>query len=220
MPPHCINRSVLLLCFAALIIAGCSTTPASVSNTSSNFLWYKDVNFTLIYQDRGAFFDEASKELLVFKVSHNLTDDEYVDLITFLVQRLPAIEKTSYTPEETLHSGGDCDDKSILLAGLLSHEGYAVALLLITRQGDNPDHVAVGIKSGETSSYDGTGYMVLETIATPGTIGFTPYWYHPPHQIEACSIKASKPPIVVKISDGIGYTRETVIQCPLDIPPT
>lgn len=67
-------------------------------------------------------------------------------------------------PAETLVEGGDCEDKSILLAALLRALGYKVALLVF--DGD-PGHMAVGVDCpgcrGAYYLHDGVKYFYLET---------------------------------------------------------
>lgn len=46
-------------------------------------------------------------------------------------------------PVETLVEGGDCEDKSILLAAILRAMGYRTALLVFS---GNPGHIAVGVE--------------------------------------------------------------------------
>jgi hypothetical protein len=60
--------------------------------------------------------------------------------------------------ETVVDRAGDCDDKSLLLAGLLSREGYTVALLLFGPE----SHMAVGVGSDDYH-YKNTGYAFLET---------------------------------------------------------
>ena len=60
-----------------------------------------------------------------------------------------------YPSESIVSHAGDCDDKSILLAAILLHHGYDVAIF------EFPGHVAVGVK--ETGPiYRDSGYMIIE----------------------------------------------------------
>ena len=74
----------------------------------------------------------------------NLSDDEYLELITTYVQSLryeTIQDNPAKFPVETVaERSGDCDDRSMLLAGLLSQEGYQVALLSFIPEA----HMAVG----------------------------------------------------------------------------
>lgn len=122
-----------------------------------------------------AFVDDPAQDALytdildgfhAIRQEHRYTDDEYAELLTVFVQSLPydnlsAIhpDTLSRFPAETLVDGtGDCDDKSVLLAGLLSREGYNVSLLLFIPE----HHMAVGLES-DCLRYNDTGYLYIET---------------------------------------------------------
>ena len=97
---------------------------------------------------------------------HQYSDDEYLELLTVFVQSLPYDNESAAQPDnpsrfpvETIVEGtGDCDDKSVLLAGLLSREGYNVSLLLFIPE----HHMAVGV-TGNRMQYRDTGYIYVET---------------------------------------------------------
>ena len=79
-------------------------------------------------------------------------------------------------PIETLYEGkGDCEDTTILLAGILSEMGYGVVIL------EYSDHVAVGVySSNATGSYythNGRNYYYLETTGENWGIGEVPDQY-------------------------------------------
>ena len=83
---------------------------------------------------------------------------------------------------------GDCDDKSRLLAALLSLEGYDAALFIF-----HPEkHMAVGLKS-EGVSFKETGYAYVETTS-PAYIGFPSYEYS--------EVRLDSLPEVLRIGDG------------------
>jgi hypothetical protein len=103
---------------------------------------------------------------------------------------------------ETIVDGtGDCDDKSVLLAGLLSREGYDVALFLFIPE----HHMAVGVRNGSYQFRD-TGYMYVETTYT-ALVGDVPRKlilsekYEPDGQAENVSILNSTPQ-VIRIGSG------------------
>ena len=101
------------------------------------------------------FFDEYAAE-------HNLTRDEYAELLTTYVQDIPykTTGMTAKFPIETVvEDWGDCDDKSVLLAGLLSKKGYDAGLMYFPE--DN--HMTAAIKGGEETGYGNTGYTLIET---------------------------------------------------------
>ena len=93
---------------------------------------------------------------------HNLTNDEYVELLTTYVQNIPY--KTSETeikfPIETvIQNWGDCDDKSILLAGLLAKKEYNAGVFVF----EEDHHMAAGVKAGDQTEYKNSGYSIIET---------------------------------------------------------
>jgi hypothetical protein len=96
------------------------------------------------------------------KNGHGLSDDEYLELITTFVQSLryeTLSDNPAKFPIETVVDGsGDCDDKSLLLAGLLSHEGYKVALMSFGPEA----HMAVGV-AADDYLYKNTNYTYIET---------------------------------------------------------
>jgi hypothetical protein len=63
-----------------------------------------------------------------------LSDDEYLELIVAFVQQIPFVENSSpkrkYPIEVIYEKSGDSDEKSMLLANLLSREGYDVSLMV------------------------------------------------------------------------------------------
>jgi len=108
-------------------------------------------------------FDDLLDQFHAIRNEQNLTDDEYVDLLSAYVQSIDYYtnfgDPAKY-PVETVYEGkGDCDDKSLLLAGLLSREGYNVSLLLFEKD----HHVVVGIGSDD-NLYQDTGYAFLDIM--------------------------------------------------------
>jgi hypothetical protein len=96
------------------------------------------------------------------RLQQKLSDDEYLEFITVYIQSL-RYETREQNPakfpvETVVDRAGDCDDKSLLLAGLLSREGYPVALLLFGPE----SHMAVGVGSDDYL-YKNTGYAFVET---------------------------------------------------------
>ncbi|MBN1432874.1 MAG: hypothetical protein JW931_08900 [Methanomicrobiaceae archaeon] len=93
----------------------------------------------------------------------SLDDDEYAELISVYVQSIPyktdnVLTDPKYPVEIVYDDSGDCDDKSILLAGLLLKEGYDVVLF----EFGSDEHMNVGIKS-PGCQYKYTGYAIIET---------------------------------------------------------
>ncbi|MDO9550414.1 MAG: hypothetical protein Q7J03_05515 [Methanoregula sp.] len=102
------------------------------------------------------------REFKQIKNDKNLSDDEYLELITTFVQSLryeTLTDNPAKFPVETVVEGsGDCDDKSLLLAGLLSREGYGVALMSFGPE----QHMAVGV-AADDYLYKNTSYTYIET---------------------------------------------------------
>ncbi|HJJ48913.1 MAG TPA: hypothetical protein O0X39_08015 [Methanocorpusculum sp.] len=127
--------------------------------------WMK--NYYLAVTNDPALEDVYSKLTAFFKdyaASHNLTDDEYVELVTLYVQNIPYKTtdiNTKFPVETVIDNWGDCDDKSVLLAGLLSYAGFDTALASFQ------DHMtgAIMMKNGN--------YVLIETTSVM-YIGDTP----------------------------------------------
>lgn len=115
------------------------------------------------------FYSQLLKPFRTIRREKNLDADRYLELLTAYVQGLPYdTEKTASIslaprfPVETVVDGtGICSDKSLLLAGMLATEGYAVAVLHFAKE----NHLAVGIPAPNGFDFLGTGYAVIETTA-------------------------------------------------------
>lgn len=108
------------------------------------------------------FYTDLIADLRSVREKQGLNDDEYLELITVFVQSI-RYETISENPpkfpiETYVEKSGDCDDKSLLLAGILSREGYKVALLSFP----NESHMAIGVVCSGTD-YKNTGYAFVET---------------------------------------------------------
>jgi hypothetical protein len=149
----------------AALYNGARSTDKSVAirgNVSEN-VWVSDSYRAMINdsaQDR--FYSDLTGEFSRMKQEQNLSDDEYIELMMVYVQSLTYVTKADnpakFPVETAVDQSGDCDDKSLLLAGLLAHEGYKVALFVF----DPESHMAVGIGSTD-SLYKDTGYAYIET---------------------------------------------------------
>lgn len=171
---------------------------------SKNAILYEnlsdDVWMTGYYR---AFVDDIHQEALYGKLLHafsdlrdkkNLDSDRYAELITAFIQAIPYEHHPNGTPPkfpvETVAEGtGDCDDKSLLLAALLSRAGYDVALLDFV----NDSHMAVGI-AGDRNTFRSTGYVYIETTEI-GFIGSVP-------GVLANGAHLSDDPLVIRIGNG------------------
>lgn len=120
--------------------------------------------------------------------AENLTSDEYIELVSCFVQQIPfdsnAPSHPRYPVEVVVDGEGDCDEKSMLLAGLLSREGYDSALLLFLGQyhatvgiaGALPDDSSVATFSGDDHTYVciETTYPKFVGLSTESLIGADP----------------------------------------------
>ena len=119
------------------------------------------------------FFAALIAQFRAIRDASGLDPDRYVELMTAYAQSLDyKVDPQDLSPKfpiETAASGsGDCDDKALILGGLLSREGYDVAILLFGPE----QHVALGIKT-DGPDYRGTGYAYIETT-TKGFVGMSP----------------------------------------------
>jgi len=144
-------------------------------------------------------YDQVLSGFRTIREEKGLDNDEYLELITSFVQQIPY--QTIYDtdpkyPVETLVEGtGDCDDKSILLAGLLAREGYRVSLLYF------PDekHMAVGVGATEGTFRD-TGLAYVETTNL-SLVGI------PVSELEGGATLKSDPLTITVREEGALYTR-------------
>jgi hypothetical protein len=109
-----------------------------------------------------AFYQDLLTALREVRTRNGLGSDQYLELMAVFVQSLPYDSGNSSDPRypiETYTEGeGDCDDRSLLLAGLLAREGYSVALLYFGPE----KHMAVGVACPGWS-YRDSGYAFVET---------------------------------------------------------
>lgn len=147
-----------------------------------------------------AFFSDLIGELRRVRSDLRLDDDRYLELCSVFVQSLPYDDDTALIepkfPIETYGDGtGDCDDKSMLLAGILSREGYSVALLLYSEE----KHMAVGVP-GDGCRDIGGGYAYIETTRSH-FVGIVP-------ERLAGDIILISEPMIIPIGEGTtGYGR-------------
>ena len=149
---------------------------------------YNDFNDYQYYLD-----DEYNRKTLSsvadsfrrFGRKYGLTDDEVILEAIRFVQSIPYAydidstgeEEFQKYPVETLFDHeGDCEDTSLLLAGLLRELGCNVCLLHL------PGHAAVGLQdtgtfSGRYYEVDGNQYFYIESTNTGWEIGEMPEQY-------------------------------------------
>ncbi|HTY52991.1 MAG TPA: hypothetical protein VMB35_07335 [Methanomicrobiales archaeon] len=125
-------------------------------------------------------YDALLGELRRIRRVDGLNDDEYLELLTHFVQQIPydpAAPICPRRPDQVILDGkGDCDEKSLLLLGLLDREGYDAAILIFTDQ----HHATAGIRitTGGQPSFrvyglNGRKYVYIETTG-PSFIGLYP----------------------------------------------
>lgn len=140
-----------------------------------------------------AIFEDLLGQFRHVRAAQNLTDDEYLEMMAAYVQTIPYKDggnsPPKYPAELLAENMGDCDDKAILLSGLLAREGYSVALFKFGPE----SHMAMGIGS-DAFPYKSTGYTYLEAM-TPAYVG-----------IPSFSLITKKPlnsdPFVIPVSNG------------------
>lgn len=151
------------------------------------------------------FYTDLLAALREIRDREELDDDRYLELIATFVQSIPYRTDASMTepkfPIETyVDTEGDCDDKSLLLAGLLAREGYGAALLYFGEE----QHMAVGVKS-VGCRYHNTSYAYIETT-NRSYVGI------PPAAL-GDGTHLSSNPLVIPVGDGDGsYTASSEIE--------
>lgn len=169
--PHSISVDV-----DGAVYAGADAAEKSVTrfgNAREND-WIEDYYPAFVQEaHQDAFYEALLAQFRALRSTLGLDADRYVELLTVFAQsieyRTDPVDLSPKFPIETfVDKNGDCDDKTLLLGGLLSREGYDVAVLLFEPE----QHVALGIAS-TGDGYRGTGYDLVETTA-PGFVGMVP----------------------------------------------
>lgn len=109
-------------------------------------------------------YNDLLRQFREIRDKRNLTDDEYAELLTAYAQsftyHITSPDSPAKYPVETIHDeAGDCDDLSLVLAGLLSREGYRTSFFLFEKD----HHVVVGIGSDE-NRYLNTDYAYVDIM--------------------------------------------------------
>lgn len=157
--------------------------------------WVPDYYRAFIDEEhQSAFYESLLGALRDIRAQEGLDDSQYAELITSLAQNLEyRTGSGSLAPKfpiETLGDEyGDCDDKALLAAALLSREGYDVAILLFQPE----KHVALGIRAPGLD-YKDTGYAYVE-MTEPSLIGIPVE-----HLAEGYLLQSQ--PKVIPIGDG------------------
>lgn len=128
-----------------------------------------------------SFYSDMLKEIRKtrYRGGYNLTDDEYLEMVTSFVQQIPYDNTTAGNPrypvEVIVDGKGDCDEKALLLNGLLSREGYDVALMVFSSLKHVTSGIRIHLPSNKPSfrvfSGGNRDYVYIETTATR-LIGF------------------------------------------------
>jgi hypothetical protein len=165
----------------------------SRGNISDNLLM-SDTYLSMIndpHQD--AFYADLISALRSVREKEGLNDDQYLELITVFVQSIK-YEAITGNPAKFpigtyVDKSGDCADKSLLLAGILSREGYNVALLSFPPE----SHMAVGVVC-PGADYKNTGYAFVETTQL-SFVGV-------PTETLAGGIPLVSTPVVIPVGNG------------------
>jgi hypothetical protein len=143
---------------------------------------------------QAAFYDSILEALGELRRKEGLDSARFVELVVCMAQgleyRTDPVNLAPKFPIETFGDGyGDCDDKTLLAAALLSKEGYDVAILLFSPE----KHVAMGIRAPGLD-YKDTGYAYVE-MTEPSLVGV-------PAEELSGGIQLTSQPEVIKIGGG------------------
>lgn len=119
-------------------------------------------------ESSGAIVPRVAARLAALRDKLELDDDQYVELMARYVQSIPygEVDGRVRPPAQVLAENvAACDDRSVLLASLLVHEGFDTALFTFEGQ----SHAAVGVRSVDRG-FRGTGYAFIETTR-PAFVG-------------------------------------------------
>jgi hypothetical protein len=156
--------------------------------------------------------DYVVDQLRMIKADQELDDTAYAELIVKYVQSIPYdyeraaqidVEETlpgdPRMPVQVLVDGtGDCDEKVMLAAALLNHEGYDTSLFLYRQE----RHMALGL-AGTGSGHMDTGYEFVE-LTSPIYISEIP------HEI-AGGVKLVSKPEVLKFEGGTLWYPQSAV---------
>jgi hypothetical protein len=185
------NRITISVPVDAAVYNGAKSTDKSVSiygNVSEN-TWVAASYLAMVNDSaQDQMYTGLTAQFRKIRDDQGLTSDEYLELMAAYTQSL-TYETTpdnpaKYPVETVVDGAGDCDDKSLLLSGLLSREGYKVALLSFSPEA----HMALGVGSAD-SLYRDTGYAYLETTNLS-------YVGVPPDELAGGVVLTSEPQII------------------------
>ena len=151
------------------------------------------------------FYDNISQELngMRYNGGRPFTDDEYLEFLVSFVQQIPTdgtVRTPRYPVEVVYNQKGTSDEKAILLAKLLAHEGYDTGLLIFRdRQQAIAGiriHLATSNPSYRVFSDGMRDYMYIES-STNRLIGIYPDEY-----------ETAPGPAIIPVGSGtITYTK-------------
>jgi hypothetical protein len=144
------------------------------------------------------FLNDNNDELVLLDIINQINqrsvgkDFDLVQLLVNFVQSIPyeEAELQKYPLETLFLNKGDCSDKSVLLAKLLSLAGYKTCLLVY----NNAKHMAVGIASDDNSTAYRFGYIYIEST------GYNPIGDIPEEFVGG--VKINEEPIIVDVQEG------------------
>lgn len=148
---------------------------------------------------QAAFYQAMATALHEVRQREGLDAARYVELVTSMTQQLEyRTDPGNLAPKfpiETYGDGyGDCDDKALLAAAILTRDGYDVAILVFAPE----KHVALGVRAPGLD-YKQTGYGYVE-MTEPSIVGI-------PTDKLAGGVSLASQPVVIRIGQGQGtYT--------------
>ena len=190
------NQITITVPVDAAVYHAAKTTDKSISiyGNVTESVWVTDSYREMVNDPaQDQMYTDILTQFRKIRTDEGLTSDEYLELIAAYTQSLTyettPDNPTKYPVETIVEGTGDCDDKSVLMAGLLSREGYNVSLLLFTPE----SHMAVGVGSTD-SLYKDTGYAYLEATNLS-------YVGIPPDELED-GVRLTSEPLVIPLENG------------------
>ncbi len=141
-------------------------------------------------------------QLRAIRTSMHLDSDDYVRLLNAFVGTIPydSEEAAAGTARKRpcgllVEGAGVCEEKSMLLGGLLAAEGYDAALILLER--DN--HMGVGVRS-DTHTYKGTPFAFIDAVGV--SVHEPALEYQAPVEVGEAEKVYKSTPLVVPLARG------------------
>ncbi|MEM1000597.1 MAG: hypothetical protein AAGN35_26325 [Bacteroidota bacterium] len=163
---------------------------AQIALSWEAYNYYKDLprvyeGYAVYIQEhpRYPYIAEVTRVLQCAAGDHQLNRWETLEMIVAFVQQLEYVREEGEYPRfpiETLaEQGGDCEDSSLLLAGLLREMGYDVILV------NPPGHMGIALAcsncTGTAYRHQGRRYFYIETTSAGFPIGEMPAGYTTTH---------------------------------------